>query len=239
MSTQSLLYKDRIDVNQYIHIAIPLVGDVFDNEDEYYGLVSLLTAMPIDLMLLLDDAGIDFTTINDYELFLRLFPEIQETPKEILSMVFGDLDLTKFKLDINPENGMIILNNKEDGIIIDRAIHGRIAATLRFLHNIEKNRRKPGNEDAKQYLLERAKIKSKRKKKKKDSELESLIVSLVNTEQFKYDFDTVRNLSIYQFNKCVKQITHKIDYEHRMQGVYAGTIDSKKLSQDDLSWLSN
>ena len=147
--------------------------------------------------------------------------------------------LTKFKLDINPENGMIILNNKEDGIIIDRAIHGRIAATLRFLHNIEKNRRKPGNEDAKQYLLERAKIKSKRKKKKKDSELESLIVSLVNTEQFKYDFDTVRNLTIYQFNKCVKQITHKIDYEHRMQGVYAGTIDSKKLSQDDLSWLSN
>ena len=240
MSTQGLLYKNKIDVNQRISIAIPYLGEVIDNEDEYYGLVTLLTAMPIDLMLLLDSVGIDFTTINDYELFLRLFPEIQETPKEISRLVFGDLDLTKFKLDINPKNGMIILNNPEDGIIIDRAIHGKIAATLRFLHNFEKDRRTPGNESAKRYLLERAKVKSERnKKKKKESQLESLIISMVNTEQFKYDFDTVRNLTIYQFNKSVKQIMHKIDYEHRMHGVYAGTIDSKKLSQDDLSWLSN
>ena len=240
MSTSGLLYKDKIDINQNIHVAIPYLGDVIDNEDEYYGLVTMLTAMPIDLMLVLDKAGIDFSTINDYELFLRLFPEIQETPKEITRLVFGDLDLTKFKLDINQQNGMIILNNKDDGIIVDRAIHGKIAATLRYLHNIEKDRRTPANESAKKYLLERAKVKSERnKKKKRDSQLESLIISMVNTEQFKYDFDTVRNLTIYQFNKSVKQILHKINYEHRMNGVYAGTIDSKKLSQDDLSWLSN
>lgn len=240
MSTRNLLYAKKIDINQHVSVAIPTVGEVIDNEDPYYGLVTMLTAMPIDLMLALDKAGIDFTKINDYELFLRLFPEIQSTPREITSMVFGDLDLTKFRFDINPANGMMVLNNKEEGIIIDRAIHGKIAATLRHIHHLKKDRRKPGNEAAKDYLIERAKIKRDRnKKRQKDSQLESLIVSMVNTEQFKYDFESTRDLTIYQFNLSVKQIVHKVDYEHKMHGIYAGTIDSKKLSHDDLNWLSN
>ena len=236
--SRNLLYKNCIDVNQHISIVIPYVGEILENHDSYYDLVTMLTAMPIDLMLQLDESGIDFTTLTDYDLFLMLFPQIQATPKEIVSLVFKNLDLTKFAFDINPNNEEIILIDRESGIVIDRLIHGKIAATLRFLHDLKKDRRKPGNEETKKYLIKRAKEKKKRNKNKNDdSQLESLIISLVNTEQFKYDFETVKNLTIYQFNACMKQIIHKIDYEHKMNGVYAGTVDSKKLSQEDLSWL--
>ena len=63
------------------------------------------------------------------------------------------------------------------------------------------------------------------------------IVAMVNTEQFKYDFRGTKDLSIYQFNESVRQVIKKVDYEHKMSGVYAGTIDPKTFSQDELNWL--
>lgn len=205
------------------------------DEEGYYALVQILTAMPIDLMCQLDDYGIDFTTIDDYELFLLLFPGIcsQNT-----NMIFGDLDLKQFKLATNEKNGTTVLYNSKDDIVIDRAIHDKIADILRTIHHLEKDTRKPGNKEAQKYMIDRAKKKLKRERDKvRASQLEPLIISMVNTEQYKYNFATTRDLSIYQFNESVRQIINKVDYDNRMHGVYAGTVSIKDLSQDDLNWI--
>ena len=48
------------------------------------------------------------------------------------------------------------------------------------------------------------------------------------------------NLSIYNFNQSLKQIQHKITFDNTMIGVYAGTIDTSKMSNKDaLSWITN
>lgn len=73
MPTQNFLYKNAVDITEHISIVIPDVGYVVDNEDDYFSMVTMLTAMPIDMMVQLDDIGIDFSTINEYELFLLLF----------------------------------------------------------------------------------------------------------------------------------------------------------------------
>ena len=237
MSTVNLLYQRQFRINDSISVTIPTVGQVIDDEDSYYGLVSILTAMPIDLIAQLDDAGIDFTSVNSYDIFLMMFNGLKT---QDTSLVFGDLDLSKFQIAMNEQNGNIVLVDPEKDIVIDRLIHSKIADVLRRIHNLDKNRRKPANEEAKEYMLKRAREKYNRhKNKKEESQLESLIVSMVNTEQFKYNFDTVRDLSIYQFNESVRQIIKKVDYEHRMSGVYAGPISGKDLSQDDLNWLSH
>lgn len=237
MSTGSLLYKDDIRVTDNISIIIPKVGDVIDHEDEYYSIVSSLTAMPIDRMVELDDVGIDFTEINDYDLFLMTFPQIA---KMDTSLVFGDLDLTKFDMAVNEENKMVVMYNDEDNIIIDRVVQLKIAATLRELHHLEKNRRKPGNKEAQRYLIERARKKAARnRKRKKQSQIESLIVAMVNTEEFKYNYETVRDLSIYQFNESVRQIIKKVDYNNKMHGVYSGTVDVKGMDKEEFNWLSH
>lgn len=237
MSTLNLLYQKRYVINDFISIVIPTVGEIIDNEDAYYNLVSVLTAMPIDLMVQLEDAGIDFTSINEYELFLLMFAGFKS---QDTSLVFGDLDLSKFEIAVNEENGNVVLLDKEHDIKIDRAIHGHIAGVLRKIHHLEKNRRKPANDEAKQFMLKRARDKMKRRKnRKEDSQLESLIVAMVNTEQYKYDFEGTRELSIYQFNESVRQVIKKVDYDNRMYGVYTGTINAKELSQDDLNWLTH
>jgi hypothetical protein len=239
MPTLNFLYKTQYDLavaKNKISIQIPFLGDVLDKEEEYYRLVNLLTAMPVDLMVQLDDHGIDFTKINEYELFLYLFGTIKSFDT---SLVFGELDLSNFQYATKDDSQNLILYDPINDIEINRVVHSEIANVLRKIHHIEKNRRTAGNEDARKYMLERARTKQRRLKNRvEDSHLESLIVAMVNTKEFKYDFDTVRNLTIFQFNDSVRQIINKIDYDNRMIGVYSGTINAKDLSQDDLNWLT-
>lgn len=235
MALINLLYKKEYPINQKISIRIPTVGEIVEAEEDYYNMVSMLISMPIDMMVELDEVGIDFTKIDEYELFLLLFPSIKQMDT---SLIFGDLDLEKFELMIREDNGMIVLIDKENDIVIDRAIAAQIALVLRKLHHFEKDNRKPANNDAKEYMLERAKAKAKRNKNRtRKSQLEPLIIAMVNTEQYHYGFEETKNLTIYQFNESVRQIIKKVQYSNTMHGVYSGTISAKDLSQDDMNWL--
>ena len=237
MSTINLLFRKEYPINDKIKVVIPTVGQILDNEDEYYSLVTMWTAMPIDMMVQLDDIGLDFTKINDWQLFMLLFGVIKEADN---SLLFRDLDLSSFEKAINPVNNEIILVDPNSDIRIDRALHGQIATVLRKINHIEKNNRKPANEDAKEFMIERARQKQRRQRgRAMDSQLEKLIIALVNTSEFSYGYEDVEGLTIYQFNQSLRQIIRKIDYDNRMHGVYAGTVNAKELSQDDLTWLIN
>ena len=69
--------------------------------------------MPIDLMVQLDDIGIDFTSIDEYDLFLLMFTGLKNQDTKL---IFGDLDLSKFELATNQENGNIVLVDKKNDI---------------------------------------------------------------------------------------------------------------------------
>jgi hypothetical protein len=233
----SKLFSRQWPINDRISVQIPTVGEILENEDQYYAMVTMVTAMPIDLMVQLDDVGIDFTTINEWELFLLLFPNLQRYDT---SLLFGDLDLRPFHTAINDQNGNVILVDPQTGIRIDRALHGEIADALRTIHHLKKDTRKPGNDAAKSYMIERARKKQQRKKKnRQDSQLEGLIVAMVNAAEYHYGFAGTQELTIYQFNESVRQVIKKTDYDNRMHGVYAGTVSVKDLKQEDLNWLTH
>lgn len=235
--TRNFLYKRSIPINDKIGVCVPTVGEIIANEDEYYSMVSLFTAMPIDYMVALEDAGIDFTTINEWQMFLIFFNGFKNVDSHLL---LSGLDLSNFDIGVSEEDGSVVLIDTEHDIRIDREAHGKIANALRKIHHLEKNRRKPANDEAKQYMLEKARKKMKRRQNRaEDSQLESLIIAMVNTEQFKYDFEGTLELSIYQFNESVRQIIKKVDYDNRMYGIYAGTVSAKDLSPDDLNWLTH
>lgn len=237
MATKHILYKKEYTINDLVHITIPTVGEILECEDDYYSAVAMLTAMPIDMMVQLDDIGIDFTTINEYDLFLLLFRTLQQ---QDMSMIFGKLDLKGFHTAVNEQNGNVVLLDTQSGAVIDRAIHAQIASALRMIHHIEKNNRKPANKEAKEYMISRARDKMRRRRNRTSrSQLEDLIVAMVNTEQYHYGFEGTRELSIYQFNESVRQVIKKIDYDNKMHGVYSGTVSAKDLNKDDLNWLSH
>ena len=237
MRTKNMLYLRECNINDAIRVRIPTVGEVLECEDEYYGIVAMLTAMPIDMMVQLSDIGIDFTTIDEYDLFLLLVGTLKE---QDTSLIFTDLDLKRFQTAVNEQNGNIILVDEDSGTVIDRAIQAQIADTLRRIHHLKKDNHKPANSEAKEYMIERARKKiSRQRNQESASQLEKLIVALVNTEQYHYGFEGTRELSIYQFNESVRQIIKKIDYDNKMRGIYAGTVSAKDLSQDDWNWLTH
>lgn len=234
MASMHLLYQHELPINDSIHIMIPTVGEILECEDDYYSMVSMLTSMPIDMAVALDDLGIDFTTINEWELFLLTFNSLKELDT---TLIFGDLDLKPFTHAVNPQNGNVLLVDRDKDIRIDRALHGQIADALRRIHHLEKNNKKPANKEAREFMIERARKKMRRNAKKTNSHLEDLIVAMVNTEQYHYGFEGTRELSIYQFNESVRQVIKKNDYNNKMHGFYSGTVSAKDLSQDDLNWL--
>ena len=65
-----------------------------------------------------------------------------------------------------------------------------------------------------------------------------MVIALVNRPEFKYNYEQVNNLSIYQFNQSFEQIKTSITFDNTMIGVYAGTVDTSKLKDKScLSWL--
>lgn len=237
MAVRNLLYADEIRVNDKIAINIPTIGEVLRDEDNYFSIISTITATPYDMMVQLDDIGVDFSTIDDYQLFLLMFNVIK---KMDTSLIFKGLDLTRFELMVNTQNGMQVMRDDENDITIDKAIYCQICDAIRKIHHLKRENKKPGNDEAKKFMIERARKKLKRKMRKaEDSALEGMIVALVNTEQFSYTYKTVQEVTVYQFYESLHQIIWKVDYDNKMFGIYSGTINAKDLRQDELNWLAH
>ena len=235
---KSLLNATSVDIVPNLSIRIPTVGEILEDEDKYYEIVSSLTATPFQYMVQLDDMGIDYTQITDYQLFMMLFPMYA---KSDLSLLFSDLDTSDFGIYINQQDNSQVIYSPNNNIIINELIYNDLADTIRKINLFEKVKSKPGNESARKYLLEKERKKQKRNAKKpKEPYLEKLVIALVNTSEFPYNYETCMDLSIYKFNQSFKQIQQKITFDNTMIGVYAGTVDTSKMTNKDaLSWISS
>ncbi len=235
---KSLFNLDSVDIIPNLSIRIPTVGEILGHEQHYYSVVSSLTATPFQYMVQLDDMGIDYTKITEYELFKMIFPIYAQSD---LSILFGNLNTSDFGVYINQQDNTQVIYSPQNNIIIDELVYNDLVDTIRRINLFEKVKSKPGNESARKYLLEKERKRQKRNAKKQyEPYLEKLVTALVNTSEFPYNYDACMNLSIYRFNQSFKQIQHKIAFDNTMVGVYAGTIDTSKMSsKDTLSWISN
>ena len=232
----NLLYSDHIKVDDEITLTIPTVGEVIDSDGLYDAIVSTFTATPRDLMVELDDLGIDYNEIEEYDLFLMLSQSLKTMDTSIL---FGGLNFSQYNIAESP-SGEIILLNEDTGNYIDKFKYMYLCDTLCKINFIARNNKKAGNNAAKSYLIQkerRKKKRAKRKAKKQENPINGLIISLVNTAEFKYDYSTVLDLTIYQFNASLHQIIDKVNFDKLMIGVYAGTVDTKGMSPKRLSWI--
>ena len=235
-NNRSLLKMSSVEITPKLSVRIPTVGEILEDEKSYYTLINSLTATPFQYMVQLDDMGIDFTTINDYQLFLLIFPSFAKTD---MSILFGDIDFSDIEVKTNTQNDSAILHSEKNDIIIDELVYSEIVKAIRKINGLQRENRKPGNDEAKEFRINLERKKQKRNERKPyDPYLEKMVVALVNRPEFKYNYEQVEDLSIYQFNKSFEQIKTSINFENTMIGVYAGTVDTSKLKDKScLSWL--
>ena len=74
----NLLKVNEYKINEKISVHVPSVDEIFDFGDQkYYSIVQSLVATPFDLMVELDDMGIDYESITNYQLFMLMIESIE------------------------------------------------------------------------------------------------------------------------------------------------------------------
>ena len=196
-------------------------------------MVHTLTAIPSDMKSQLWDLGLDWTEMDDFELFMML---VQTLTPDKTSILFGDLDFSKLKPFKNNQNGDIVLADKETGIIIDKMIYLRIMSYLRKLHNITPKVEKAANKMTKKVLIEEDRQKILLAK---DKPFKSYLLPLISAIKVKqgYTKDYVRNMGLYEFFDDIARAQVINNADHLLSGAYSGMMDLKKVNKQEFNWM--
>ena len=231
-----LLSGDPIKICDGLIIYQPTLGEIKDyGESRFYSTFWTLCAAPWDMPSALDDVGINFMKISEWELFTST---VKAFNVEQTKLVFGDLDFSKFELmKRTKEDGTtdIVLYNGE--LLIDEDLYRQFIKYIKAMIGFEHSGKKAGNEVTRRTLIELDRKQRRRDAKKKhESILFNGIISLVNTEEFKYNYKTVFDITLFQFTKSFIQIQGKKAACALVQGSMSGFCDTSKIPQKDFQW---
>ena len=148
----SLYFGEPYVVNEYITITLPKIGEVVKyGERQYYSMIQTITAIPSDMKSQLFDMGLDWTQVEDFQLFMMLAPTL---PKDKTYILFGDLDFQAMRPFQNKQNGAVVLFNPQTNAVIDELAYGKMHAYLCSAHNLTKKVEKAANEFTKKFMIE-------------------------------------------------------------------------------------
>ncbi len=230
-------------INNYITVYDPELEEIeLFGETDYWYLLHLLTRKPYDIAVELDDMGIDYQKVDEYDLFYTVANKI---PVELSCILLGRLDLTKYEQRKNQENGQLILYNRENGTVIDRVLYYQMLQYLRYIHFISnKIEYDVGNGMAKKFFLDRMRRKKKKRLKdlelgreKQESQLYIMSSYLINNQNFKYNYDTIKKIKLSQLYESFYRILHDYNISNINTGIYSGVIDRTKLKSEDIDIL--
>ena len=231
-----MYFGDDFVVNDYITMHTPTVGEIVEfGERKYFSMVHTITAIPSDMKSQLFDMDIDYETLEDYHLFYMLTRGLTQ---ESTSIVFGDLDLSKFKMYINEETQEEVMVNPETNAILDKLAYNKIVGYLRKLHNLKPKIEHAANKTTKRILiqLDRDKI-AKAQNEEYKSQLRPLISAMMRYPGFKYKSNELKECSIYEFMDTVYGAQIYINSTALLKGSYSGMIDTSKINKKEFNWM--
>lgn len=245
----SLLNRKEYQLTDKLTVHIPLVSEIrssYQDEMEYYKLVSVFIKTPCDAMVELDDIGVDYTQVKEYELFILLMTSLLGRKNEInpkhWKMIFPYIDINDINIVL--ANDEYVIADNENNIIIDKNIYMSLSDLLRQIISAEKNMDdyKVPVEETRKYIISRKRLKQQRALerelrygKKSSSELDGVILLLVNNCNFKYNFETVGQITIYDLYACLRQIYTDRDIDGIWSGYWSGNVDLKKIDNSKLN----
>lgn len=231
-----MYFGEPFKINDKITIYQPSIGDVVEfGERKYYSMIHTLTCIPSDMKSQLDDMGINYMEISDFELFVMLTRGLTQ---DMTRLVLGDLDLSKFTLCTNTENGELVLYDEVNDISIDRFIYMKIVECLRIIHSIKPKIEKAANETTRKILiqLDRDRIKKAQKEPYK-SQLKGLISAMMRYPGFKYKKNELKECGLYEFMDTVQGAQIYVSTTALLSGMYSGMIDCSKINRKEFNWM--
>lgn len=229
-----VLAGEPIPINEFITLTQPKIRDVIQfGEQKYFSVFHSLGSIPSDMKSTLWDMNVDFTKISDWELFISISRMFK---KEDTQIILGEIDLSSAEILVDNETGNTVLST-EQGIITEE-IYNDFIPYIREMVGYTVKREKPANKITKMALIEEDRLnRLKPKKGKDDSFLFSTIISLVNTEEFSYTYESVMDITVYQLMKSFLQIQNKKSACALYQGSMSGFMDTSKINKSHFNWV--
>ena len=259
-----------IPITDKIIVTQPTLGQIEEfGEKRYFQAVRNLTSVGADLKWQLwDYFNIDYTTIEDYDLFIKLIhpmvssrknfyeelkdnPEYEEQLSKLtdeekeemlinpLSLVLKDIDLADFGAYEDQQKQQIILYDKERNITIDRFIYAQIIDTVRQIHGFKKNSEVPANEITKMFLIDEARDEAMLASKKPYKSVLKPLISALSAKCGQCGDDRIWNMPINMFFDSIKRILKIQDAELLLRGAYSGFASLKGIDKDRLDWTGD
>lgn len=227
-------------ISKNIKIHQVTLGEICDyGEKDYFSMIYNFCATPQSLKAQLWEMNIDYTTITPYQLFYMFISRMHHQNKT--SIIFGDLDFTKFQLLRRKEDNSIFLyqNLNNEDVIIDEYTYNVMVDYLCKSHFIERDLKMPMNESTKMILIEDAQADLiANSKKEYQSQLKNLISTMINVDGFKYNHEQVWDMKINAFMDSVKRIGKIKKANLLLQSGYSGFgVNLKEINQKQLDWM--
>lgn len=243
---QLILYRGHSHkINDYITIHVPTLEEIcLYGESKYYQMIYTLCSVGVDLCWQLEEAGVPFDEISDYELFytfLRRYYDVEQT-KILLGDVLNLKDMHLFQ----NENGEMYLGQKivtKDGdiklITLNESDYYEIVKYLRALHSLKRNDAVAGTKSCRMAFIEDAKMEYEAQlQEPRKSHLLPLISTMVNSNGFKRDDKAVWTMNIYAFMDSVKRVDKIRNSNLLLQSGYSGFgVDLKKIKKEELNYM--
>lgn len=235
----------------------PTIGDIVRiGENRFYETLSIFTTNTTQYKTFLWNMNprIDWNTFTDFQLFVMLY---HSADPEIVKLLFGELDLFKFKPYMRTKDGSppsedsdfnnlgddleIVLWNDEDEIAINYDVWNHMSQYFRIVFNVFPEEKITNSPMLKQMYIDREKRALERKKESgesgKSTGLQSVISACVNHPGFKYKLQELRDVGVFEFYDSVNRLQI---YEHSvaiMRGMYSGFVDGSKLNPEDYNFM--
>jgi len=260
-----------IHITDKIIVTQPTIDQIIEfGERKYFQTVHTLTGVGADFKWQLwDYFDIDYTTIDDFELFKKMiyhslssrkkiYYELKNNPEQYeeyiekmndedlddllvnpLSLIIKDIDFADFEEYESDKNHETILYDKEHDITIDRYVYARIVDAVRKIHGLKRNNQIPANERTKMDLIEDARDDALRDSQKPYKSLLKPLISALAVKTGQLGSDSIWNTKINMFFDSIKRINKIQDAELLLQGAYSGFASLKDVDKDRLDWAGD
>jgi len=228
-------------LNEKIKIRNPKLGEVVDfGESDYSKSVKLWDAKPSEFIVELDDQGIDFTTIDNYDLFLLFFQD--ESIRRLLYWWIEDSEY-EFKIYLNQKTNLHLLYDIKNEVIIDKHIYNRISEFVRVVNLMDNEPLyKPRSEAVKKYTIQKLRedkegsTLTKNDDDKKMDGLSKYINALSWNENSSVNIFEIWNITLYQLYSAIKQIGNVYQFNQYVMMSSSGNFDMAK-SKKNINWF--
>lgn len=233
-----LYLGDSIRIANGITLLQPTIGEIANyGEAEYFSMAQTLCATPSSMKVALDDMGLDYMKVDDFQLFILL---CQSLTSDKTKLLLGDLDLTKFKPYPVKNSEEVVLTNgevDEDGnpIIINEIIYIVLTTYIRKMHGFKKQVDKAGNAITRKVLIDEDR---KAAQRNKDKPYKSFLKSVISSVKCRmgYDMDYIKKMGIHQLIDDLNRLNIIVQADAALTGSWSGMVDTKKIDKSVFDW---